>query len=82
MRRGTMRALFAGVIVVATWADAAAAQNLPSVKIAAVGGPVTFATHAELEIYFRSFPIGRFPDWKTSVFESVQLTLSRGDASP
>jgi hypothetical protein len=28
-------------------------------------------------IYFSSFPTGSFPDWKTSVFESVQLTLSR-----
>ena len=32
--------------------------------------------------YFSSFPIGQFPNWKTSVLESVQLTLSRGDASP
>jgi hypothetical protein len=28
-------------------------------------------------IYFSSFPTGSFPDWKTSVFDSVQLTLSR-----
>jgi hypothetical protein len=26
-------------------------------------------------IYFSSFPTGSFPDWKASVFESVQLTL-------
>jgi hypothetical protein len=35
-----------------------------------------------VRIYFSSFPVGRFPDWKTSVFESVQITLSRGDAGP
>jgi len=29
-------------------------------------------------IYFSSFPTGSFPDYSTSVFESVQLTLSRG----
>ena len=29
-------------------------------------------------IYFTSFPIGSFPNFKTSVFESAQLTLSRG----
>ncbi len=29
-------------------------------------------------IYFSSFPEGKFPDYKTSVFESVQLTLSPG----
>jgi hypothetical protein len=28
-------------------------------------------------LYFSSFPIGRFPNYKTSLFESVQLTLSR-----
>jgi hypothetical protein len=28
-------------------------------------------------IYFSSFPTGSFPDYATSVFESVQLTLSR-----
>jgi hypothetical protein len=27
-------------------------------------------------VYFSSFPTGAFPDYKTSVFESVQLTLS------
>jgi hypothetical protein len=44
-------AKFAVVIALAIWADAAAAQNPPSVKIASVGNPVTFATHAELERY-------------------------------
>jgi hypothetical protein len=33
-------------------------------------------------VYFSSFPIGKFPNYKTSVFESVQLTLSKGDARP
>ena len=33
-------------------------------------------------LYFTSFPIGQFPNWKASVLESVQLTLSRGDVSP
>jgi hypothetical protein len=28
-------------------------------------------------IYFSSFPIGAYPDYTTSVFESVQLTLSK-----
>jgi hypothetical protein len=32
-------------------------------------------------VYFTSFPIGQFPNWRTSVFESVELTLSWGDAS-
>lgn len=29
-------------------------------------------------VYFSSFPDGAFPNYKTAVFESVQLTLSRG----
>jgi hypothetical protein len=29
-------------------------------------------------VYFSSFPTGSFPDYTTAVFESVQLTLSRG----
>ena len=33
-------------------------------------------------LYFSSFPIGLFPNWKTSVFESARLTLSLGDVSP
>jgi hypothetical protein len=37
-----------------------------------MGGPAP-------RIYFSSFPTGKFPDWKTSVFESVQLSLSRGN---
>jgi hypothetical protein len=49
MRHGMINALSAGAIAAAAWADVAAAQNLPSVRIAAVGGPVTFATHEELE---------------------------------
>jgi hypothetical protein len=28
-------------------------------------------------LYFSSFPIGAYPDYKTSVFESVTLTLSK-----
>ena len=28
-------------------------------------------------LYFSSFPIGSYPDYKTAVFESVQLTLSK-----
>jgi hypothetical protein len=36
-----------------------------------IGGPAP-------RIYFSSFPTGSFPDYKTSVFESVPLTLSRG----
>lgn len=27
-------------------------------------------------LYFSSFPVGAFPDWRTATFESVQLTLS------
>jgi hypothetical protein len=98
---------------------AAAAQNLPSVKIVSLGNPVRFATHAELQrygfsfglrtvsstrpigppvqepgrtlyyptlvgetgdptvggpaprVYFSGFPIGQFPKYKTSVFESA-----------
>jgi hypothetical protein len=33
-------------------------------------------------VYFSSFPIGLFPNYKTSVFESVQLSLARADVSP
>jgi hypothetical protein len=40
-----------------------------------IGGPAP-------RLFFTSFPIGQFPNYKTSVFQSVQLTLSRGDASP
>ena len=29
-------------------------------------------------VYFSSFPTGSFPNYKTSAFEIVQLTLSRG----
>lgn len=36
-----------------------------------IGGPAP-------RIYFSSFPTGQFPDWKTAIFESVTLTLSRG----
>jgi hypothetical protein len=36
-----------------------------------IGGPAP-------RVYFSSFPTGSFPDYKTSVFESVQLTLSGG----
>jgi hypothetical protein len=28
-------------------------------------------------VYFSSFPTGAFPHWETSIFENVQLTLSR-----
>jgi hypothetical protein len=57
MRKGMIRALFAGVVVAATSAGAASAQDLPSVRIAALGSPTTFATHAELERYgFSSGP--------------------------
>jgi hypothetical protein len=51
MRHGMISALSAGSIAASAWAGAAAAQNLPSVKIAAVGSPVTFATHRELARY-------------------------------
>ena len=51
MRQSTLSAISAGAIGVAVWVGAAAAQSLPSVKIASVGNPVTFATHAELERY-------------------------------
>ena len=33
-------------------------------------------------LYFSSFPTGLFPNWKTSAFESVQITLSHGNVSP
>jgi hypothetical protein len=36
-----------------------------------IGGPAP-------RVYFSSFPTGSFPDYRTSVFESVPLTLSRG----
>jgi hypothetical protein len=29
-------------------------------------------------IYFSSFPTGAFPNYKTAVFESIPLILSRG----
>jgi hypothetical protein len=36
-----------------------------------IGGPAP-------RIYFSSFPTGSFPDYTTSVFESLQLLLSKG----
>jgi hypothetical protein len=39
-------------------------------------GDPTIAGQAP-RIYFSSFPIGAYPDYTTSVFESVQLTLSK-----
>jgi len=33
-------------------------------------------------IYFSSFPIGAFPNYRTSVFQSVQVMLSRAEAVP
>src|SRR5579864_4659559 len=53
MNQNIIRAMGAAVIAVAMWTGAVAAQNLnlPSVKIASLGNPVTFATHAELERY-------------------------------
>jgi hypothetical protein len=38
-----------------------------------VGGPAP-------RLYFTSFPVGAFPNYKTSIFQSVALTLSRGDS--
>ena len=35
-----------------------------------IGGPAP-------RVYFSSFPTGAFPDYKTQIFESVTLTLSR-----
>ncbi len=41
-----------------------------------VGGPAP-------RVYFSSFPTGLFPNYKTAIFESVQLTLARaGSAEP
>jgi len=34
-----------------------------------IGGPAP-------RVYFSSFPVGQFPDWKTATFESVPLMLS------
>jgi len=50
-----VNAISALVIAIAIGMAPAAAQDLPSVKIAALGNPVTFATHAELERYGFSF---------------------------
>jgi hypothetical protein len=47
--------------------------------IGETGDPTAAGTTPRL--YFTSFPIGQFPNWKASVFESVELTLSRGDES-
>jgi hypothetical protein len=51
MQRNRISTIFSTTVAVAMWVGAAAAQNLPSVKIASVSNPVTFATHAELERY-------------------------------
>jgi hypothetical protein len=57
MRKGMISRLFAGAIVAATSAGAVSAQTLPSIKVASVSSPTTFATHAELERYgFSSGP--------------------------
>jgi hypothetical protein len=43
--------------------------------IGETGDPTIAGTAPRL--YFSSFPVGAFPNYKTSVFESVQLTMSR-----
>jgi len=68
MRVRTSIGAASATALMATWAGTGAAQTLPSIKIASVGNPVTFATHAELDRYgfawgpsdgqFGAIPIG------------------------